>query len=287
MRSHRILLAVLFILFGQVVCAEEKSDSLPFSPQENRLSTHATMFGIGTHNQLDTYLSPLEYTGTEFKLMRENRRMTHLMKGKVSVQNIMQGNFSYTKSPTEDGKEISSMFNWNLTWHYNWKVTPALSLLAGPGIALNGGFTYNTRNGNNPAQARLGTNLNLSGMAVYRLKIRNHRYTLRYQADIPIAGLMFSPNYGQSYYEIFSLGNYDHNVCFTHPFQAFSLNQMFTADIPIRSAILRVGYVGQIQQNHVNNLKQHDWSHLFVIGYVKHFYLVKYKDKGFHKASEE
>jgi hypothetical protein len=271
------LLILLFLCFTPFVTAQEKSDSIPLWPRDNSFRTHATMFGIGRLNILDTYLSPQEYTGMQFKLLRENMRMTRLMDSRVSVQNIMQGHFAYTKSPTEDGKQLSGMFDWNLTWHYHWALTPVLHILAGPGLGIHGGFTYNTRNGNNPAQARLATDFNLSGMAIYKIHLWHRIVSLRYQADIPIMGLMFSPNYGQSYYEIFSLGNYDHNVCFTNPFQAFSINQMFSADIPFYGAILRIGYLGSIRQNQVNHLKQHDWSNLFIIGYVKHFYLIKDK----------
>jgi hypothetical protein len=281
MKIFKILLFLLLCI-SPFVAAQEKPDSIPAWTQDNSFRTHATMFGIGHLNILDTYLSPQEYTGTQFKLMRENMRMTRLLNNRISVQNIIQGHFAYTKSPTEDSKQLSGMFGWNLTWHYNWSITPALHILLGPGMSINGGFTYNTRNGNNPAQARLSTDLNLSAMAIYKLHFWNRIFTLRYQADMPVVGLMFSPNYGQSYYEIFSLGNYDHNVCFTNPFQAFSINQLLSFDIPIYGATLRIGYLGSIRQNQVNHLKQHDWSNLFIIGYVKHFYLIK--NKNYHHS---
>ena len=103
-------------------------------------------------------------------------------------------------------------------------------------------------------------------MAIYKLCLWNRIFTLRYQANIPFLGLMFSPNYGQSYYEIFSLGNYDHNICLTNTFQAFSINQLFSLDIPIYNALLRIGYLGSIQQNQINNLKQHAGGQIVATG---------------------
>ena len=274
------LIAFCFLLMTVCTMKVKSADSVSVhSPSiiidSTRIRTHSLMLGFGYHNGLDTYLSPLEYTGMELRLLRENRRQTKLMKGRIWVQNLLQTNFAYTKSPTDDGKELSGLVDWNLTWHYQWKVLPHLRLLAGGGPGIHGGFVYNTRNGNNPAQARLNIDLNASGMALYDFNVKNNVWTLRYQADLPFLGMMFSPNYTQSYYEIFSLGNYDHNICVTNPFQALTFNQLLTLDIPLWSGTLRVGYQGIIRQAKVNNLKQHDWSHLFILGYVKEFYLMK------------
>ena len=108
MKTAKILI-LLFLCITPFAVAQEKPDSIPTWTQDNSFRTHATMFGMGHLNMLDTYLSPEEYTGTQFKLMRENMRMTRLINNRVSVQNIIQGDFAYTKSPTEDGKQLSGM----------------------------------------------------------------------------------------------------------------------------------------------------------------------------------
>ena len=82
-------------------------------------------------------------------------------------------------------------------------------------IDLNGGFIYNLRNSNNPAQAKAYGSIDASAMAIYKFKIGNYPLVLRYQANLPLMGLMFSPEYGQSYYEIFSLGHGGKNILFT------------------------------------------------------------------------
>lgn len=244
----------------------------------NRYTTRSTMFGIGGTNRLETYLSPLEYTGPEVRFMRESIRMTRMWGGRVSTQQFYEGNFSYSKNPTKDSEYLSGDIDWRIGWHYNWTPLPALRLMAGLQTGLSCGFVYNTSNGNNPAQGKLSTNIAASGMAIYRFNWLRRRFSVRYQFDMPLAGLMFSPNYGQSYYEIFSLGHYDRNVCFTWPGNAPSFSQLLTVDVPIGSGTLRLGYRCDIRQSHVNNLKSHTWSNLFMIGFVKHFRLVKQRD---------
>ena len=210
--------------------------------------------------------------------MRESIRMTRMWGGRVSTQQFYEGNFSYSKNPTKDSEYLSGDIDWRIGWHYNWTPLPALRLMAGLQTGLSCGFVYNTSNGNNPAQGKLSTNIAASGMAIYRFNWLRRRFSVRYQFDMPLAGLMFSPNYGQSYYEIFSLGHYDRDVCLAWPGNAPCFSQLLTVDVPIGSGTLRLGYRCDIRQSHVNNLKSHTWSNLFMIGFVKHFRLVKQRD---------
>ena len=78
-------------------------------------------------------------------------------------------------------------------------------------------------------------------------------------------------NYGQSYYEIFNRGNYDHNVVFTHPVNAPSLRQMLAIDATFGRTTLRIGYLVDIRQSNVNNIKAHTYTHAFVLGFTRKF----------------
>ena len=148
-----------------------------------------------------------------------------------------------------------------------------LNIMAGGQADIDLGFLYNTRNGNNPAQARLALNISPSAAAAYRFRLGNVPLKARYEVSAPLFGVMFSPNYGQSYYEIFSRGNYDHNVVPTTIATTPSLRQMLTLDFTLGKTTLRVGYLGDFRQAKVNNLKYHTYSNMFLIGFVRTFKL--------------
>ena len=245
----------------------------------NRIITRATMYGIGTTNVFDTYLSPQEYRGIDFRVSRESMRMTRLMNGNISQQTFFQADLGYTHNKADNNNTLSALANWNYGLHYNFPVTNNFKLLAGGIADLNGGFVYNLRNGNNPAQARAYINLAASGMAVWKLRMANRPLTLRYQINLPLAGVMFMPNYGQSYYEIFTLGHWDGVVNFTSLHNQPSMRQMLTADFTVGRACIRLAYLWDVQQSNVNGIKTHTYSHVFMAGFVKKLYLFPNKGR--------
>ena len=206
-------------------------------------------------------------------------RMTKWMDGKLSLQSFFQADLGYTHNKVDNNNTFSALANWNYGLHYNFPITSNFKLLAGGLADLNGGFVYNLRNTNNPASARAYINLDASGMAVWDLRIKNYPLTLRYQVNLPLMGVMFSPHYGQSYYEIFSLGNSSGVVKFTSLHNQPSLRQMLTADFPIGRAKMRFAYIWDAQQSNVNAIKTHTYSHVFMVCFVKEVYLLKNKKR--------
>jgi len=262
-----ILLTALFITtlpsFGQKT---KEFDDV------HRYVTRATSYGVGFTNVFDTYLSPQEYKGIDFRLSRETIRMTKRFDGNVSVQNFFQADLGYTHNRADNNNTFSGLVNWNYGLHYQFRLTENFKLLAGGLLDLNGGFVYNLRNSNNPASARAYINLDASGMAIWHLKVKHYPLTLRYQVNLPVIGMLFSPHYGQSYYEIFSLGHASGVVRFTSLHNQPSLRQMFTVDLPIGKTNLRFSYLADLQQYKVNHLKTHTYSHVFMVGVVKELY---------------
>lgn len=251
----------------------EKADSL----HANRYMTRATLYGVGWTNVFDTYLSPQEYKGVEFRVSRETMRMTKLGDGNVSVQNFFQANLAYTHNRVDNNNTFAGMVNWNYGLHYQFRITENFKLLAGGLADVNGGFVYNLRNTNNPASARAYVNLDASGMAIWHTRIKKCPLVFRYQVNLPVAGVMFSPHYGQSYYEIFTLGHSSGVVQFTSLHNQPSVRQMVSVDFPIRYTKLRLSYVCDLQQSEVNGIKTHTYSNVFMVGFVKDLFLIRNK----------
>ncbi len=233
----------------------------------------ASQLGIGGANILDTYLSPEKYRGTEMRFISE------VLKEKTMLQH--EGSLSVTSNRANKADEISGHYDFTFALMKKWSFCDDnLAVRVGGMADFWLGFTYNTRtSSNNPAQGYLSLAVGPNVMASYKLKALTEssdswlmrflsKVTVNYQMRMPWLGLMFSPNYGQSYYEIFSQGNYDHNVVFTS-LATFQMRQQLSFDIHLKNRTsLRVGYLCDIRQAKPNNLKQHQYYNAAIIGVV-------------------
>ena len=247
--------------------------------KQHPLRENALMLGIGYTDILDTYLSPEKYRGTDLRFLSHTRRekdSTCLVH-----QLLHEGCIATADNRSGNGGEIGGGYTFAYSLLRKWQMPVGschLRLLAGGTAELSVGFLYNTRGSNNPAQARLALQLKPTVAADFDFRLFRHQqrpFTLHYEASAPLCGLMFSPNYGQSYYEIFSRGNYDHNCVPTTIASTPSLRQMLTLDFRALHTTWRIGYLGDWRQASVNNLKQHTYTHALVFGIVRRFRIEK------------
>lgn len=228
------------------------------------------LFGAGGASIYDAYLSPLDYRGPSANVMMLNERTARWGCGRVSSMTVLDVEGSYASNGSGNAHFYDGQVSLGMGWHYNWRPVQAMRIRLGGLAELSGGGTYSTRNGNNPAQGRGAFDVAASAVFDYTFRIRRLQpWHVRASLDLPLGGLMFSPQFGQSYYEIFSLGHYDHNVCGTWPVNAPSARLLTTLTIPVRHANVVVGYRGEARQSRVNDLGRHAWNNGFIVGFTR------------------
>jgi hypothetical protein len=254
MRTLSKLLLALFLCTGEGLASAQ--------------TTNSQMIGFGPTRVLDTYLSAEHFKGTGITYLSHTERQKRL-----STIIEHEANFSTVKDRTNNKKELEGAYNFYWGKLYGWQLMgDRLRLQAGGLLNASLGFIYNTSNSNNPVQARAHLNIMPTGAASYRFQLFEKTVIARYELSLPLLGVQFSPNYGQSYYEIFSRGNYDHNIVPTTFVNAPEWRQMLTFDAQLSKRFtLRIGYLGNIQQSRVNGLRQHIYTHRFMIGFTRCF----------------
>lgn len=235
------------------------------------VTVRSNMLGIGATRVLDTYLSQEHFSGlglsfvSTSEYLRPGRYWSTVVEHEADVSSV------HDRADNRD--ELEGAYNLYLGRLRTWKLLDdRLTLQAGGVANVTAGVIYNTANGNNPAQARFALNVMPMGTASYRFQLGSIPFMARCELAAHLVGIRFSPNYGQSYYEIFSCGDYDHNVVPTTTVSAPEWRTMLTLDARLsRRFTLRIGYLGNFQQADVNNLKQHVYTHRVLIGITKRF----------------
>ena len=227
-----------------------------FAQEEKVKSVNrATLVGVGKSLLTDTYLSPLKYTGTNISILSERIAEAGIIDDKLIST-------SFTKNPSSSSSEYHGNLSYNISGLYPIVSANGFRLFAGAGLDASLGGIYNVRNSNNPGSLKTSINLDLSAMAMYNFRM----LTFRWQVSTPFIGMFFSPGYGQSYYEIFSLGNGAGTIQLASFNNYIALQNYLTVDIPIGNITIRTGYLGNYYKTDVNNLYTNIASHQLMLG---------------------
>ena len=230
-----------------------------------------TLLGIGGYMMKDTYLSNEKYGGLGLHFMNERMRLTTMANNKISRQNIVDVDISSVLNGARNANYLSAFADYSLGYHYRFAPWPNLKIFTGGSIHGMFGMVYNTRNGNNPITVHTDIDLNLSFIAIYQIHTKKSPLAVRYQFETPMIGVLFSPYYAQSYYEIFSLGNTAEIFNFNSLHNKFAMRNYLMFDFPVLTTTFRIGYFGNYYSTNINLINRYIISHNVMIGFVKEF----------------
>lgn len=225
------------------------------------------MLDVGHASVLDTYLTPITYSGSSVALQYAATQSAGFAP-ETWVRRLSVGvDYAHVENVVGNNTLHALMMQgqWGMMRRFNHVWHPGLQLMAGGMVQMRGGVIYNSANSNNVVSVKARLSLGLTGMAVYNTRLRRLPVTLAYQASLPLIGVFFSPDYDESYYEMY-LGNHSG---LAHPGwwgNRFDVTNAVTADFHLGSTILRVGYRNSVERSHVRNLTTHITTHALILG---------------------
>lgn len=266
-----ILAAVLLGAFFNIN-AQECCDSTQREPVRPVMSAY--MVDLGGASVLDTYLSSIRYKGVNMRFSYERMQAMKFNPDKWIMQLDLGVDYTPAENPSKDLTIHTLMTDFKWGMMYRWKINPELQLFGGGNAEFRGGALYAPANSNNVVSVKLNMGMNLTGMAVYNRKIGKLPVTFRYQATLPVIGVFYSPEYGESYYEMY-VGNHSGLVHVGWIGNHFTMQNLLTADMHFGNTTLRVGYRGVIETSWINNLNTQIFRNSFVLGVCGEWMSVK------------
>lgn len=271
MRTFLIILAISFASFAK---AQEANDVIQ-QILEGRVQVcglckehiiKSTSFAIGQINRLDTYLSPEKYKGSDFRFISDIYR---IRLDRWNLNFTHEGAIDYTHNRADNANTLAGHYDFAFSMLKAIKHRHDYGIHVGFMSDLYAGFAYNMRNtANNPAQGYASLSVGGAMKAYYNVNIGSKYLKINYEGRLPLVGIMFSPEYGQSYYELSTNRSYDKNVVVTS-IAVPQYRHQLSVDYPINEhTCIRTGYLGDYRQSKPNHLKQHTYTNAFVIGFV-------------------
>lgn len=227
----------------------------------------ALMVDAGSSHLLDTYLSPLKYTGWHAAFNYERTQAMKFSPAQWRQQLDLGVEINSARNPARNATLLYGNFSAAWTMSRLWRLPARLTLTAGGRVEGNLGGTYSNRNGNNPAALKADVSLGGAASLGWNVNLWKLPIALRWQTSIPLAGVFFSPEYDELYYEIY-LGNSHGLAHFGWPGNLFRWDNLVTADLALGNTSLRLGFRSRVYSTEVNHITTRTFSHTFVLGVV-------------------
>jgi hypothetical protein len=238
--------------------------------------------GVGSTYLYDDYLSPLPHEGTSLLFSSgSNKPLKWGLPDSVDISfdnsewirefnvsiNAVQGLSSAGSSMQHGNLDLRGSLIRQILHRSDWSAS------AGTYMSFGGGGRYFSYNSNNPGSIDIYIDLGLTVLADYKFNLWEKSLKLTYQGSLALSGIAFSPEYAESYYEIFYLGNKKNILKYTNPFNNQHWRQQLSLDIPLshRKSSLRLNLRNDGHVSLLNNIRTRVLSTHFSVGYIRYF----------------
>ena len=261
-RRGRCIYCLTLILLCCSLSVAAQADTVPESalPAQSML-----MLDAGYASIHDSYLTPITYDGIDLGLSLEATRWASRYRWLWQLSVGADYNYVENNAKNNNLQKVMGDISFNMQHAWMGVLHPRLGFSAGPMAQLRAGIVYDAVNSNNPVTVRAHANLGATGMAWFNTRLGRLPITLRYQAQLPVMGVFFAPEYDESYYEIY-LGNHKNLAHLGWWGNRFDMTNYLGADLHVRKVTLRIGYRNRLEHWSVNNLNVHDFTHALVFG---------------------
>lgn len=296
-RTILSLLATTLISPSALGQAEQVSSSKGLfnkAPRPVYYNEQMRSFQIGAGGLLlkDSYLSPLNYGGYTLSVLSERSHFGY--RSCSEHVSSLQANLLPSPWRTSDTRYLHHQV---LTFDYGTALSPARNasirrlqfrldrsltyraLFSAWGVLfVGGGFTagvgghYHSRNGNNPATAKVDLALTANVLYTYQAPWGSFPARLTLHNTTELLGLAFAQGFGENYYELY---RYEESVLsrlhLTLPTNRLANQTRLRLDLPVWDYMtLSLGYRLQVRTSQINHTANRQIDHTAYIGFVSH-----------------
>lgn len=266
MSRIKLTIASIALAFGSMLPVNAQyvaeSDNVQSRPVTSTYSIE-----IGRHNVLATYLSPLHYTGKAVGVSGAWSKAMPFAPERAIMHFDTDFSFSNLLNPAKTATMVGlyGSFSWGMSWRH--KMPSDFQITFGGMVGIDGGAYYLLRNGNNPVEALANIGLGIRASISRPIKIGRLPVLLRDEVSLPSFGVFFSPEYGETYYEIY-LGNHKGLVHAGWWGNNFRINNLLSATLDFGRTAMTIGYRFNAYNQWACSLNTRILTHSFVIGVV-------------------
>ncbi len=268
----------LIVAWAGIFCSAQEAPQPTVRPVLSAYTVHA-----GSAHIAETYLSPLRYSGQAFGFGYERMQAMKFRPESWVMDLRLNLDGAHTLNPARNsaiwGLDIEA--GWAMM--RRWKAVGPWSFYAGGTTDLDAGLSYSERNSNNPVAARASWTVGAMGAVAWNGTVGHLPVCVRLQSRWPMAGIFFSPQYGELYYEIY-LGNHRGLVRGAWPGNFFRLDNLLSADLRFGATIVRVGYGLDIQSTKASDIVTRRISHCAVVGFASEWISLSAKGTNLDEA---